>query len=211
MAILNVYDRTTDTWFQVPIEDPTLYLLLDGTRSMAGNLNMGGYAIVSVGNVDGRDVSADGAVLDTAALLPGRAGGQTLQGGTAAAEDLSLESTPDPTKGKVISKDPHEFQKGAAYDAVVNHGSVSGTEDIDWTAGNIHLVAASGALTLTFTPPTGPTMLHLRVTAGAQAVTLPTIRWPGGDAPTFSTSNFDWLHILYDGTNYDGGFLLDYS
>lgn len=178
--------------------------------------------------VDGRDVGADGTKLDGieaaadvtdaanvaaagAAMLPGQAGGQTLKGGTASGEDLNLESTAHATKGKVITKDPHEFQKSAAYDAVINKGSVSGAQTIDWTQGNIQLIAASGALTLSFTPPSGPTMLHLRVTAGAQTVTLPTIRWPGGDAPTFSTSNFDWLHLLYDGTNYDGGFLLDYS
>lgn len=37
----------------------------------------------------------------TAALLPGRAGGQTLNGGVAASEDLNLESTVDGTKGDV--------------------------------------------------------------------------------------------------------------
>lgn len=38
----------------------------------------------------------------TAALLPGRAGGQVLQGGTAASEDLTLESTAHATKGDVL-------------------------------------------------------------------------------------------------------------
>jgi hypothetical protein len=46
--------------------DPhTQYLPLTGTRSMTGGLNMGGNAITNVGNVDGRDVSADGAALDS--------------------------------------------------------------------------------------------------------------------------------------------------
>jgi len=36
------------------------------------------------------------------ATLTGRAGGQTLQGGTAASEDLTLESTADGTKGQVF-------------------------------------------------------------------------------------------------------------
>ena len=45
-------------------DDHTQYVLVDGTRAMSGNLDMGSNAIVSVGNVDGRDVSADGAILD---------------------------------------------------------------------------------------------------------------------------------------------------
>jgi hypothetical protein len=39
--------------------DGAALLPLDGSRSMAAGLNMGGFAITNVGNVDGRDVSAD--------------------------------------------------------------------------------------------------------------------------------------------------------
>ncbi len=39
------------------------------------------------------------------AMLTGRAGGQTLQGGTAASENLVLESTAHATKGSVLTKD----------------------------------------------------------------------------------------------------------
>lgn len=46
-------------------DDHTQYLLADGTRAMSGDLDMGSNAIVTVGNVDGRDVSADGTKLDT--------------------------------------------------------------------------------------------------------------------------------------------------
>lgn len=40
------------------------YLLLDGSAAMTGDLDMGGNAVTNVGNVDGRDVSADGTKLD---------------------------------------------------------------------------------------------------------------------------------------------------
>lgn len=43
---------------------PGDYLPLDGSLAMTGDLNMGGYAIGNVATVDGRDVAADGAVLD---------------------------------------------------------------------------------------------------------------------------------------------------
>lgn len=46
-------------------DDHTQYLLVAGTRAMTGNLNMGTRNITNVGTVDGRDVSVDGAKLDT--------------------------------------------------------------------------------------------------------------------------------------------------
>jgi len=39
-------------------DDHTQYLLVDGGRSMSGDLNMGGNAITNVGNVDGVDVAS---------------------------------------------------------------------------------------------------------------------------------------------------------
>jgi hypothetical protein len=39
-------------------DDHTQYLLVNGTRAMSGALDMGGFAITNVGNVDGVDVSA---------------------------------------------------------------------------------------------------------------------------------------------------------
>jgi len=45
-------------------DDHIIYLPTNGSRGMGGNLNMGTNAIVSVGNVDGRDVSTDGSTLD---------------------------------------------------------------------------------------------------------------------------------------------------
>lgn len=45
-------------------DDHPQYLLASGARAMTGALAMGGNAITGVGNVDGRDVSADGAALD---------------------------------------------------------------------------------------------------------------------------------------------------
>jgi len=46
-------------------DDHEQYLLADGTRAMSGSLDMGANAVTNVGNVDGRDVSADGSTLDT--------------------------------------------------------------------------------------------------------------------------------------------------
>lgn len=49
-------------WVAVNVSE---YLRLDGTAAMSGDLDMGSNDIVSVGDIDGRDVSADGSKLDT--------------------------------------------------------------------------------------------------------------------------------------------------
>lgn len=41
-----------------------LYLLVTGVRPMRADLNMGGFSVINVNLVDGRDVSVDGAKLD---------------------------------------------------------------------------------------------------------------------------------------------------
>lgn len=45
-------------------DDHTQYLLVDGSRALSGNLDVGGFDVTNVGNVDGRDVSADGTQLE---------------------------------------------------------------------------------------------------------------------------------------------------
>jgi hypothetical protein len=57
------------------------------------------------------------------AMLAGRAGGQTLQGGTAASESLILESTSNATKGSVLTKDNFTPFTNASFS-----GSWSGTD-----------------------------------------------------------------------------------
>lgn len=47
------------------------------------------------------------------ALLAGRAGGQTLIGGTSGSETLTLESTSNATKGNILFKDPVRFEDPA--------------------------------------------------------------------------------------------------
>jgi len=54
-----------NVWFSVgTVSDLTSYALIDGTRAFTGDIDLGSNAITNVGNVDGRDVSADGTALD---------------------------------------------------------------------------------------------------------------------------------------------------
>lgn len=72
-------------------DDHQQYLLVDGSRAMAGGLNMGGNPITNVGNIDGVDVSAHASrhlpagadPLSTAAPLTNLSGSTTNSTGTA--------------------------------------------------------------------------------------------------------------------------------
>jgi len=67
-----------------------------------------------------QDVLDGGVAPDaTAALLPGRAGSQILNGGTAAGEDLALQSTADATKGNIdVGVDDSTVQLGGAGSSI---------------------------------------------------------------------------------------------
>ncbi|MBA7567058.1 hypothetical protein ES708_08758 [subsurface metagenome] len=54
-------------------------------------------------------------------LLVGRAGGQTLKGGNAANEDLTLESTAHATKGHIIIPGLNKLAVGEVYDQAATH------------------------------------------------------------------------------------------
>lgn len=133
-------------------DDHPQYLLVDGTRAMSGNLNMGTNAITNVGNVDGVDVStlssnytshaADGTIhfteVDVATYL-GFTGSPPTLSHTHALGDLSdvdLTGSPSPQIGDVL-----QFT-GASW----IHGSSSGS--------NITISTIAGQLIPTFSDTT---------------------------------------------------------
>jgi hypothetical protein len=66
------------------------------------------------------------------AFLSGRSLGQTLIGGTASSENLTLESTSDATKGKVVLKDDVTVGDGAATDKTITFDSGTADGFITW-------------------------------------------------------------------------------
>jgi len=76
-----LWEQTTDhgSLLGLSDDDHTQYLLASGARAMAGSLDMGTNAITNVGNVDGRDVSADGTKLD--GIEPGAKDDQDITAG----------------------------------------------------------------------------------------------------------------------------------
>lgn len=91
----------------------TLFLGGDYTKALTmNNTQIQAFLpIVTSSTVDGRDVGADGTKLDgieagsNYARLGGRAGGQVLSGGTAAAECMKISSTTHATKGCIVLND----------------------------------------------------------------------------------------------------------
>jgi hypothetical protein len=89
------------------------------------------------------------------------------------------------------------------------NGSSGTAKTINWKNGNHQKVTMTGNCIFSFTAPTKACMLSLRIiqdSTGGRTITLPTMKWPGGTAPVFSTApnSIDLLTIYYDGTTYYG-------
>lgn len=87
---------------------------------------------------------------------------------------------------------------------------------VNWTNGNSQQLTLSANATPVFTAPAGPCGLTLRIVQGGSpyTVTWPaTVKWAGGAAPVISTGSgaIDIVSFYFDGTNYYGSFLQNFS
>jgi len=101
----------------------------------------------------------------------------------------------------------------AYFTAETDDGESGATDTIDWTAGNKHKSSLSENCTYTFTSPSGPANLILKlVNGGAFTPTWPaTVLWVGGAEPSWTASGTDITAFYWDGTNYYGQASLDFS
>ena len=93
-----------------------------------------------------------------------------------------------------------------------------GATTIDWKLGNkFEFTFGAQNDTFTFTAPTNPGNFVLKMIqdgTGSRTATWPaTVKWPGGTAPTLTTtaSAVDIISFYWDGTNYYGVGSLDFS
>jgi hypothetical protein len=84
-------------------------LAATGGAALVGNLTTG-WTELSGSTIQAVLDNLDDYLVNVAKLT-GRSGGQTLKGGTASGDDLTLESTSNATEGTVISADDFETQK----------------------------------------------------------------------------------------------------
>jgi hypothetical protein len=92
----------------------------------------------------------------------------------------------------------------------LDNGDSGASKTIDWTTARCQLLTLTGSpgCTLTFTLPAGSksgflTLLLIQGSGGLKTVIWPaTIRWPGGVAPTLTTSEgaHDIISCFYSGT-----------
>lgn len=91
-----------------------------------------------------------------------------------------------------------------------DNGDSSTADTINWTLSNKQKSTLTGVCTFTFTAPSNPCNLLLRLVqdaTGSRTVTWPaTVKWPSGTAPTLTTtaSAIDIISFYWDGTSYYG-------
>lgn len=110
--------------------------------------------------------------------------------------------------GALTSTTKHKFSKNA-YFAETDNGNSGTSKTIDWTASNKQKITTTGSCTLTFTAPSGPCNLLLKIvheaSASSYTYTWPaTVKWPGATALTTTNTSgaVDIVSFYYDGTNY---------
>ena len=128
----------------------------------------------------------------------------------------NITTTPNGT-GRVVSATEHQFNETAHFDAEVDNGNSGTADTIDWTAGNKQRSTLTGNVTFTFTEPNGPCNLIFKLVqdaTGSRTATFPAdVNWPGGTAPTLTTTAnaIDIVSFYYDGTDFYGQAALNFS
>ena len=99
---------------------------------------------------------------------------------------------------------------GAYYDTEFDNGNSGAADTIDWTVGNKQKTTLTDNCTFTFTAPTGPCNVVLKVVQGGAGSFAPvwpdTVKWPAGVEPYWSVAvgAVDIIAFYFDGTNYYG-------
>lgn len=97
-----------------------------------------------------------------------------------------------------------------------DNGNSSTADTIDWRVSNKQKSTLTDNCTFTFTAPTKPCSLVLKLAqdaTGSRTVTWPaSVHWSGGTAPTLTTtaSRIDVITFYWDGSTYFGNYSLNY-
>ena len=131
--------------------------------------------------------------------------------GTVVAAAISATGTLDLNNNNI------QEVKTATFNGEIDDGNSSTADTIDFGTGNNHKSTMTGACTYTFTAPAGPASLVLRLiqdATGSRVATWPaTVKWSGGTAPTLTTTAnaIDIVTFYFDGTNYNGAWIGNFS
>jgi hypothetical protein len=82
----------------------------------------------------------------------------------------------------------------SGYKEVVVSANITGTYNVDFSTANVFELTVTGNVTLSFTNPalagfmSNAVIILKQNGTGGYTVTLPTVKWPGGIAPTQTTT-----------------------
>lgn len=150
------------------------------------------------------DVTSASTIADNA-IVRGDGGAKGVQ-----QSGVSIDDSNNVTGANNVEVEGHSYSDGE-----VDNGNSSTADTIDWTVGNFQKSTLTDNCTYTFTAPTGATTMVLRLIqdgTGSRTATFPaSVKWSGGTAPTLTTtaSAVDLITFYYDGTNYNGSYILD--
>lgn len=103
-----------------------------------------------------------------------------------------------------------EITTEAHFNSEIDNGNSGAADTIVWTAGNKQKSTLTGDCTFSFTAPSGPTNLILKLVQGGVGSFDPVwpaaVKWAGGLEPKWSTGvgDIDIATFYYDGTSYFG-------
>ena len=185
----------------------------------------GNWEIVRVTAKAGDVLTVTRAQEGTSATTKNTAAAQYVMYNSWTEKDAEDINTALGTKLENISEDTTpqlggEMDAGAHSIGFTNQTATGdGTTTIDWKLGN-KFAFTFGAFNeiFTFTAPTKPGNFLLKLVqdaTGSRTATWPaTVKWPGGTAPTLTTTaatGTDIISLYWDGTNYFGTSSADFS
>ena len=135
--------------------------------------------------------------------------GATIEAAVSASHSVNQDTQLDSGSVEVDSDDCFKITETAYFDAEYDNGDSGASKTISWKVGNKQKITMTANCTYTFTAPSGPCNLILRIIqggSGSYTVTWPaTVKTPSGIAPTLSTAvgAIDIIGIYFDGIYYN--------
>jgi len=198
-------------------------IILGNTGTTRFNiLSSGGYPRLESTKTDGTittqwitDPAAGRSIFDYSYTLHGANTGFAIRS-TINDDNATVFSVRDSDGDMVLSNGGYINAKGYlvaektfTYDGLNSNTISASACTVDWTSGNLQSVTLNSNVTFTFTAPTGPSHLTLKITHAANTTTYTTtwpasVKWPGGTAyaSTSTSGAVDIITFFYDGTNY---------
>jgi hypothetical protein len=131
--------------------------------------------------------------------------------------EVLVGTTSNPSASKLYVAGTIKSDKTISFTSEVDNGNSGTSDTIDWTQGNKQKSTLTGNVTYTFTAPSGPCSVTLKLIqdgTGSRTVTWPSsVKWSGGTAPTLTTTagKVDIISLYFDGSVYFGAATLNFT